>query len=350
MPILPAILLAAISGFLLLANASTARETPELVVLNWPNYLDPTLVNRFERQYGVRVREVFFEGDDQRDEMLVNSDGSGYDIALVSGNMLQTYARSGWLEPLTEEQVPNLVHVSPRWRTAFAGAEGSAAPYTWGTLGIGYRRDLISEPIESWMQIFRPGPALQGRIAMLSHNRDLVGMALLALGHSSNSQDENELIAAEQLLLAQRPYVRTYGYIGLTPDSAMVSGEIVAAMMFNGDALMLQEFEPDIEFVVPSEGGNLWVDYFVVMNRSTRKDLAFAFINFLNEPENAAQATQFVYYATTNDSAKALLPTDFLANPVIFPNPETVERSEFFKPLPARITRRYNTITANVIR
>jgi len=347
---IPIILLTVISGLLLGATQAAAQETPELVVLNWPNYLDPELVERFEQQHGAKVREVYFEGDDQRDEMLVSSDGAGYDVALVSGNMLQTYVRSGWLEPMTEQQVPNLVHVSPRWRTAFAAADGFAAPYTWGTLGIGYREDLVPEPIESWMQIFRPDPILQGRIAMLSHNRDLVGMALMALGHSSNTKDEHELLQAEALLLAQQPHVRTYGYIGLTPDSAMVSGEIAAAMMFNGDALMLQEFEPRIRFIVPREGGNLWVDYFAVMNRSTRKDIAFAFVDFLNEPENAAQAAQFVYYATTNESAKRLLPEEFMSDAVIHPSPETLERSEFFEPLPPRITRRYNSITANVIR
>lgn len=347
---IPTILLILIGGLLLGSSQAVAQETPELVVLNWPNYLDPELVERFEQQYGVKVREVYFEGDDQRDEMLVNSDGAGYDIVLVSGNMLQTYLRGGWLEPVTEAQVPNLVHVSPRWRNAFPAADGFAIPYTWGTLGIGYREDLVPEPIESWMQLFRPAEPLQGHIAMLSHNRDLVGMALMALGYSSNSRDEQELMQAEELLLAQRPHVRTYGYVGLTPDSAMVSGEIAASMMFNGDALMLQEFAPGIRFIVPREGGNLWVDYFVVMNRSIRKDLAFAFVDFLNDPENAAQAAQFVYYATTNESAKKLLPEDFLADPVIYPSPETLERSEFFEPLPPRITRRYNSITANVIR
>jgi len=346
----PTILLILIAGLLLSNTQAVAQETPELLVLNWPNYLDPDLVERFERQYGVKVREVYFEGDDQRDEMLVNSDGAGYDVVLVSGNMLQTYLRSGWLEPVTEVQVPNLKHVSPRWRNAFPAADGFAIPYTWGTLGIGYREDLVPEPIESWMQLFRPAEPLQGRIAMLSHNRDLVGMALMALGHSSNSQNAQELIEAEELLLAQRPHVRTYGYIGLTPDSAMVSGEIVASMMFNGDALMLQEFEPGIRFGVPREGGNLWVDYFVVMSRSIRKDLAFAFVDFLNDPKNAAQAAQFVYYATTNESAEKLLPGDFRTDPVIYPSPETLERSEFFKPLPPRIIGRYNSITANVIR
>jgi spermidine/putrescine transport system substrate-binding protein len=347
---IPALLLTVIVSLLLCHTTVAAGDPPELVVLNWPNYLDPELVDRFEQQHGVKVREVFFEGDDQRDEMLVNSDGAGYDVVLVSGNMLRTYMRSGWLQPMTEQQVPNLVHVAPRWRTAFAAADGFAAPYTWGTLGIGYREDLVPEPIDSWMQVFRPAPPLQGRMAMLSHNRDLVGMALMALGHSSNSHDEHELMQAEELLLAQRPHVRTYGYIGLNGDSAMVSGEIAAAMMFNGDALMLQEFEPRIRFIVPREGGNLWVDYFVVMSRSTRKDVAFGFVDFLNEPENAAQAAQFVHYATTNDRAKQLLPEDFLANPVIHPSPETLERSEFFEPLPPRITQRFNSITANVIR
>lgn len=345
---IPALLL--LIATILQTIQASAQGPEELVVLNWPNYLDPALVERFEEQHDVRIRQVYFEGDDQRDEMLVASDGAGYDVALVSGNMLQTYMRSGWLEPLTEEQVPNLVHVAPRWRTAFAGADGFAVPYTWGTLGIGYREDLVSEPIDSWMQLFRPAPPLQGRIAMLSHNRDLVGMALVALGYSSNSWDDHELSKAEQLLLAQRQHVRTYGYVGLTADSAMVSGEIAASMLFNGDALMLQEFEPRIRYILPKEGGNLWVDYFVVMSRSPRKELAFALVDFLNEPQHAAEAAQFVHYATANEGARDFLPDEFFDNPVIYPDPETLARSKFFEPLPPRVVRRYNSIIINVVR
>jgi spermidine/putrescine transport system substrate-binding protein len=330
-------------------SPSFAEGKDQLVVLNWPSYLDPELIARFETEYDVNLRVVLYEGDDQRDEMLVASEGAGYDVVLVSGNMLPIYLRRGWLEILTEAQVPNLRHVAGRWRTAFEAADGFAAPYTWGTLGIGYREDLIPEPIESWMQLFRPVPELQNRIAMLRHNRDLVGMALKALGYSANSQDSAELDSALALLLEQRPHVRTYGYIALTSESAMVRGEIAAAMMFNGDALMLQEHEPRIRFVVPSEGGNLWVDYFVVMSRSPRKELAFAFIDFMNEPDNAAQATQYVHFATTNDAAKDLLPEEFLSNPVIYPTQEVIDRSEFSTSLPSKIIGRYNSIAASVL-
>jgi spermidine/putrescine transport system substrate-binding protein len=345
----PIIVIGILLGIALAMSPSCADVKDELVVLNWPSYLDPALIERFQRKYEVNLRIVLYEGDDQRDEMLVASEGAGYDVVLVSGNMLQFYARRGWLEPMTEKQVPNLRHVAGRWRTAFKGADGFAAPYTWGTLGIGYREDLVPDPIESWAQLFQPVPQLQGRIAMLRHNRDLVGMALKARGYSVNSTAPAELDSALELLLEQKPHVRTYGYVALTPDSAMVSGDIIAAMMFNGDAVMLQEHEPRIRFLVPSEGGNLWVDYFVVMSRSSRKDLAFALIDFLNKPENAAQAAQYVHFATTNDAAKELLPEEYFSNPVIYPTQEVIERSEFYTPLPPRVMGHYNSIAASII-
>ena len=121
-------------------------------------------------------------------------------------------------------------------------------------------------------------------------------------------------------------------------------------MLYSGDALMVQEHHEDIEYVLPEEGGNIWVDYLVVLESSKNKDLALAFINFLNEPENAAQLAEFVYYATPNKAAEKLLPAEFLEDPVIYPSKEALAKSEFHNPLPPRAAKKRNLAVSKILK
>lgn len=331
--------------FFLVVSSSAFGQLPprELVFLNWSEYLDPELVEKFEQQHNVKLREVYFESDDLRDEILLETDGRGYDLAIVNGVMVDTYRKRGWLAAATVKEIPNLKQVDDYWVKAFNGAQGYAVPYFWGTLGIAYRADLVEPPPESWMELFKPGEQLRGKIAMIDSQREALGMALKALGYSANSADSRQIRDAMELLLAQRPYVNTYTYLVLNENSALVKGEVAMAMLFSGDALMLQEYHDEIQYVVPREGGNIWADYLVVMQGSKNKDIAYAFIDFLNEPEHAAKLAEFVYYATPNKAAEKLLPGEFLEHPVIYPSEEVLSRSEAYKPLPPRAMKKRNT-------
>lgn len=329
-----------------LATSAIAASKPSpkrsLVVLNWSEYLDPELVEKFEQQFNAEVSEVYFESDDLRDDMILETNATGYDLVMVNGINVDSYRQRGWIAPLDEAKVPNLKNIDDHWRDAFAATRTHAVPYFWGTMGIAYRADLVEQAPTSWMDLFQPAESLRGKIGMVENSRDLLGMALKALGHSANSSDPAEIKAAESLLLAQKPYVKTYNYVSLSEQSALVSGDLVAAMVFSGDALMVQEYHEDIAYAVPAEGGNIWVDYLAVMENSRNKDLAWAFINFINEPEHAAQLAEFVYYATPNTAAEKLLPQEFLEEPVIYPSEAALAKSEFYRPLPPRATKKRN--------
>lgn len=153
--------------------------------------------------------------------------------------MIAPYQKRGWLDSVTEKQIPNLKHVDKDWLNAFDGTLGYAAPYFWGTLGIAYRSNLLLTPPVSWMDLFKPAEQARGKIAMIESQRDAMGMALKALSYSVNSTDRRQIREATELLLAQRPHVKTYTYLVLDENSALVKGKVVMAMMFSGDALVL---------------------------------------------------------------------------------------------------------------
>ena len=341
---------AALLGLLGTVSPATAGdEMRELRILNWSEYLDPALVKAFEERFDVDVKEFYYESDAARDQLLAQSGGTGYDIVIVDGPAIARYRARNWLTPISLRFIPNLQHVDSRW-LGHTGTRGYAVPYFWGSIGIAYRADLVPEPITRWRDVLEPADALRGRIVMIRDSRDLVSAGLLALGYSPNTTNPDELRDAEDLLAWQQPYVRTYSYVDVTEASALVTGEAWAAMVYNGDAVMLQEHHENIVFVAPEEGTVLWVDYLVVMSASMNKELAFQFINFLNEPANAAQLAEYVYHPTPNRAAEALLPQSFREDATIYPSEEILADSEFYRDLRPQDLRRYISIRSNVAR
>ena len=338
-------------AFLLLVTAVfvQAEESKELVFLNWPDYMDPEILSEFEQRTGITVKQSYFDSDTTRHELLLETEGKGFDVALINGASIRILAQRGWLEPLGESSVPNLKHVDPRWRTAFEKSGDFGVPYFWGTLGIAYRKDLVSAPVSSWMDLLQPVAELHGKISMIGDSADMIGAALKALGYSLNSNDEKEMKEAEALLEAQAPSVYTYRYLSLNEDSALLTGEVAMSMMYNGDTLMLQKYNDNIVFVLPREGGNIWTDYLSVLSASSRKAEAKQFINFLNEPEIAAQLAKYVYYATPNLAAEKLLSAEFKSDPVIYPTPEALKDSEAYSRLPPRAQKKRAAIFSRIV-
>lgn len=344
-----AILLPLIGPLMAVKSAQAAGQR-ELQLLIWSEYLDPTVVTEFEATCDCHLRQIYYETDEDRDRMVQDTEGAGFDLALLNDVMIAPYAKRGWLAEIDHDKIPNIKNVDPRWLSAFAGAGTYAVPYFWGTLGIAYDSGKVTWPIKSWMDLFRPNEILRQRIIMLNDARDTIGMALLALGYSLNESDPKALAAAGQLLEQQRPYVRTYSYVGLSQESGIVSGDFLMAMIYNGDAITLQKIDPSIRYVVPEEGSNLWADYLVILNKSNNKDLALSFINFINDPKIAARLAMYSNYATPNKTAEKYLPAWFTDNPAIYPPPAVLERSQTYQPMPPRAIKARNAIFAKLTR
>lgn len=332
-------------------SAQPETVSNKLIILNWSEYLDPQLVQKFEQQFGAEVSEIYYESDEHRTQILIDNQAQGFDVILSSGINLEPYSSRGWIAPLNLSLIPNRKHINPRWLTAFPVAENYAIPYFWGTTGILYRRDLLDKPIDSWKDFFAPEDRLRGKIGMVSDGNEAISLALKALGYSINEGGNQALSAVEKLLAAQQPFVRSYQYMGVEGDSEILSGDLWMTLAYSGDALMVMEHDKQghLAFVIPKEGTNLWVDYFTVGAHSHNPPLAHAFINFMNDPQNAAQAALYTYSATPNESAKQYVTHDYLDNPIIFPSQQIIEKSELFQPIPPQQLRRRNLISSKWI-
>ena len=337
--------------FLLLLGISwTALGAPrELVILNWSDYIDPAVIADFERAFDAKVRQVYFETTDISTQMLLDNDGKGYDLVMVGHFNLEPYRRQGWLGRLDTKRIPNLRHINPRWMKPLSDGGTYSMPYFWGTTGIGYREDLVGTEITSWKQFFQPDPSQYGKILMIDGVRDSIGLALKAAGYSFNSTNPSELAEAGNLLKAQRPLIKASGYLKIKENSEIVTGSVSMAVLYNGDALKLREYEPRIRFVVPKEGGSIWVDHLALMSKSAEKELAHDFLNFISDPIQAARLAKFSHFGTPNRTAEALMPDSYRNDPIIYPPPEILERCEDYQELPPRAMRLWNQIYARVL-
>lgn len=312
--------------------------------LTWADYINPEVVKKFESQYGVRVKFSYFESDEEREQKMAYTNGKGYDVIIASGPYLSSHVKRKWIAPIDFSQIPNIKHFHKRWREAYPYAQEYAVPYLWGTLGIAYRSDKIKEEIHSWTQLFRPAESLKGKIGLINDSKEIIGMALKSLNYSINSTSEKELKEVEELLLKQKSFVSRYTTPELSKNAPLVTGKLEMSMFYNGDTLSLQGFNPAIKYVVPKEGTGLWVDYLMISSGSKKKELAMQFIDFISEPEHAAQISSFLFFATSNQSAEKFLSSDFLNNPIIYPDQEVISRSEFFAKLPPQAERVRNHI------
>ena len=152
------------------------------------------------------------------------------------------------------------------------------------------------------------------------------------------------------LAQAQKPYVDSYGYVAIDEGSGLVSGEVLAAQVYNGDALALHKHNENIRYVHPEEGSSYWVDNWVLFAHAPQPELAYAFLNFINDPKNAAANAQSVSFATCNKGAKAFLPAEFLDDPVIYPPRDVIRRLEPYKILSPRTVRKLNSLFSQIIK
>jgi spermidine/putrescine transport system substrate-binding protein len=332
------------------AASDTSGQPPrELVLLNWSEYIDPEVVSSFEAEHSVKVRELYFEDDEDRDYTLVQNDGTGADLVLVDGTTLGLYVSRGWLAPLGEgSTMPNLRHLRDSIRDAQPHAREYGVPYFSGSYGIVYRSDLVPEPLTAWKQLLEPAEALRGKLAMMDDSRDLLTPALKLLGHSVNATEPAALAEAARKLRRQRPFVKTYTALPLGDDSALVQGKIWAATSYSGDALTMREHNENIEYVIPEEGTSLWIDYWAISARARSPDLARAFLDYINRPEIAARNAEYLYYPTPNAAAEAHLPAEYLEDPLIYPGADVLAKSEYYSVLSPRATRRYMSISAEI--
>jgi spermidine/putrescine transport system substrate-binding protein len=321
----------------------------ELNVYIWEEYISEELIKKWEVKTGHKVNLSFYDSDESRDEVLGSGNGKAFDLAVLDRVSTQLFGKNNKIIALSPDRLSSLKDIEPRWKDS-CGNFGM--PYLWGSLGIIYNTEKVIPPPSSWKNLLEPELRYQGHIVMLADSIDTLAAPLLYKYKNINTEERADFEDAFSLLKHQAPMVLSYSnpltYIKNKEDK----GEMYIALGYSGDQLALNELsESNLwAYVIPDEGTTIWMDCFVVMEWSPRKELAIEFLGFINSAENAAFNSKELEVATPNKPAMKLLNSDFLTNPAIYPDKKHLDKSQIYRIISDASMSQRNRIVNAVIK
>ncbi len=311
----------------------TSKLSDELLFYTWVEYIDPDIKDQFEADCGVKIIETNFDSNETLLATL-QAGGTGYDVIVPSDYMVQIMVDEGMLMELDFDVITNAKNLDPLNTNQYFDPEQKyTVPYFWGTSGFAVDTNVVTDYTDSWSMMFDPNSPYCGKISMLDDQRETLGAALMYLGYSINDTDPAHLEEAKNLLIEQSDCVKAYD--SQTNDDLIISGETVLAHMWTGDAILAGL--PDsggregIVYVIPQEGCTIWQDNLAVPVGAPNPYTAMVFINYLNDPEIAAQNAEWVGYGTPNAASKEFIDPDILADEGIYPPPEVAARLQWIE-------------------
>ncbi|MDR3092033.1 MAG: spermidine/putrescine ABC transporter substrate-binding protein [Clostridiales bacterium] len=311
------------------APSAAKGDSDKLYIYNWGDYIDPALRARFEDETGIRVVYEEFDTNETLYAKLKPGNTS-YDLIFPSDYMIEKMKKEDMLEKIDAGAIPNLKNISPRFKNMDFDPDGEyGVVYLWGTVGILYNKDMVSEPVDSWNILWDDKYA--GNIYMYDSQRDSFAVALRKLGYSINSTNLDELTAAKEALIAQKPLVQAY--LGDPVKDKMIGGEGALAVVFSGDAVFCMQENPALSYAIPKEGSNIWFDAMCIPKGAKNKENAEKFINFMCDPEVAAQNSEYIGFTTANEAALQLLPQELKDNPAYTAESGALDKCEVFSDL-----------------
>lgn len=313
---------------------AAVEPAKEIVIYNWTEYLDPEIYTLFEEEFGIKVVEDNFSNNE---ELLAKLQGgaTGYALIVPSDYTVGIMLAENMLAELDQANIPNLVNLTPRFRELpYDPGNTHCVPYMWGTTGLGYIDGEMEAP-DSWAVLFEPDPASPqyGRTTMLDDVRESFAAALAYLGYDINTTDEAQLNEAKDLLIQAKAGLA--GYDSDTYEDLLASGENLMAHGWNGDIIIVQEENENVSYVVPKEGGVIWVDNVCIPATVSpeQKLAAEMFIDFLLRPDIGAMLANYAWFATPNQAAEAELDPEFLEDPALYPPADVIDKLQYIEPV-----------------
>lgn len=301
----------------------------DVYVYNWGEYIDPEVIALFEEETGYKVHYEEFETNEEMYTIIANG-ARNYDVICPSDYMIEKMIDTDLLAPLDYNAIPNIKNIGNEYMesaTGFDPGNRYSVPYCWGTVGICYNTTMIDEEVNSWSILF--DEKYSGSILMQASVRDAYCVALSYLGYSINTLDEMQLKEATNLLISQKPLVQAY-VIDQVRDK-MIKNTAALSVIYSGEAIYMQEENPDLEYVVPDEGSNVWIDGWVIPKNSENKEAALAWINFMCDPNIALMNFNEITYSTPNIAARDLIEDEDIRNSQIaFPGESVLSRCEVY--------------------
>lgn len=286
--------------------AGSALGDGKIVISNWDAYMPPDLLERFSKDTGIETELALHTTNDELMGKITPIGGKGFDVLFVSAPYVEALVQLGLLAKLDHSKIPNLANLYPEARRLDYDPNNLySAPYSWGTTGLCYRSDVLTMEPTSWLDLLRPSNQLKRRVTMVSAERWLMAVGLKALGYSINTTDVDEINRARDLLITAKKDLLAYDDV--TFYAKLLAGDAYLVQAYDGWCNYGTAENESIRFVVPKEGSDMWVDAIVVTAASENKEAAFAFINYILQPDIHRWVVENILYKVPNQKAMEAL-------------------------------------------
>ena len=288
-------------------ESTTAEvKSDSLNLYAWSEYVPQQLLDDFSDKYGITVN---YDAYSSNEEMLakLQAGASGYDVIIPSDYTVAIMIKEDMLELIDMNQLTNFGNLDPRFiNRDYDPGNKYTIPYQWGTTALIYDKTFIPSEPKSWSDLWNP--EYNSRLVFLDDEREVMGMALEVLGYDRNSTNEDELIQAEQKLLDLKPNILKFD--SDAPETAIVTGEAWAGLVYNGNASLALQENPNVAYICPTEGCTIWFDNLAIPKGAPHKDAAMLFLNWVLDPVQSVLITKEFPYSNPNKAALDLLKTD----------------------------------------
>ena len=311
-----------------------------LNIYNWGEYFDLDAIEQFEQETGIEVAYDEYETNEAMYPIIAKG-AAEYDLICPSDYMVQRMKEEGLLEEINWDNVPNRKYIDEQyWEYARSFDEENkySVPYLWGTVGILYNTAMVQEPIDSWAVLW--DERYKDNVLMQKSVRDAFGITLKYLGYSLNSTDINEIERAKQELFKQKQRGIVQAYVVDEVRDKMIAGEAAIGVIYSGEALTCQQQNPDLKYVIPKEGSELWMDCFAIPKGAKNKENAEKFLDFLCRPEIMKKNFDYITYSIPSSAGQALIEEEeYRSSEIAFPALDSLTNCETLKYLGKMWTR-----------
>ncbi|MFK3831131.1 ABC transporter substrate-binding protein [Staphylococcus saprophyticus] len=311
----------------------------KIYVYNWGEYIDPSLIKKFQKETGIEVVYETFDSNEAMEAKIRNG-GTNYDVAFPSEYTVQKLKKENLLLTLNHEKIPNMKNLdSDYMNMSFDQGNRYSVPYFFGTVGILYNKKAYpNDHFDSWKQLY--DKKYNNDVLLVDGAREAIGLALNKLGYSLNDTNSQHLAEAEKTLSHLGPNVK--GVVGDEITMMLEQHEANVAVVWSGVAAPMVQGSDEFNYVVPKEGSNLWFDNMVMPKTAQNKVGAYKFMNFLLDEEISKQNTEWVGYATPNKAAREKLPDEVKNDKRFYPTQQDQNRLEVYKDLGKETLSEYN--------
>lgn len=309
-----------------LSSCNSYAPNEVLYVYNWGEYIDPSVNYMFEEEFGIRV--IYDEYDNNESMYAALKNGSAkYDVIFPSDYMVSRLIEEDMIEPLDFNNIPNYAHIMERFKGLEYDKDNMySVPYMWGVIGLLYNTEYVTETPSSWSVLW--DKQYDGKVLMYNNSRDAFGLTLIKNGHSVNTENKDELYEASEQMKSLKDNLQAF--VSDEIFNLMESGSAYITPAYGGDALAMMEENPSLDYVIPDEGSNMYVDAMCVVKGSQNKAAAEKYINFLCRQDIAEMNRAEVCYSTPHQQVYDALDEETKNELLAYPPDDVLDKTQAY--------------------